>query len=149
VNSLVPAASVVAFDHAGRILLQRRRDNDQWALPGGAMQPGETIAAAAVRETREETNVDVDVTGLVGIYTDPQHVIAYEDGEVRQEFNVCFRAVARPGPVRPSSESMEVRFVGQGELSSLTMHPRTRLRVEHSLDPDRSSPYIGLNVRRP
>jgi 8-oxo-dGTP pyrophosphatase MutT (NUDIX family) len=143
VNSLVPAASVIAFDGAGRILLQRRRDNDQWALPGGAMQPGETIAAAAVRETREETNIEVEVTGLVGIYTDPHHVIAYDDGEVRQEFNICFRAMARPGPVRPSSESMEVRFVSLGELDSHPMHPSTRLRIEHCLDPARSSPYIG------
>jgi ADP-ribose pyrophosphatase YjhB (NUDIX family) len=143
VNSLVPAASMVAFDQAGRILLQRRRDNEQWALPGGAMQIGETIASAAVRETKEETNVDVEVTGLVGIYTDPRHVIAYSDGEVRQEFNVCFRGRALPGNVSPSSESSEVRFVAPAELGSLRMHPSTRLRVEHSLDAKRTWPYIG------
>ena len=143
VNSIVPAASVVAFDAEGRILLQRRSDNDQWALPGGAMQPGETIAATAVRETREETNIEVEVTGLVGIYTSPRHVIAYQDGEVRQEFNVCFRGQARPGGLRPSSESVEVRFVAEDELAGLAMHPSTRLRVEHSLDRTRPAPYIG------
>jgi 8-oxo-dGTP pyrophosphatase MutT (NUDIX family) len=143
VNSLVPAASVVAFDQAGRILLQRRRDNEQWALPGGAMQPGETIAAAAVRETMEETNVEVEVIGLVGIYTDPRHVIAYRDGEVRQEFSVCFRGRALRGSVTPSSESTEVRFVAPADLEGLPMHPSTRLRIEHSLDASRTWPYIG------
>jgi 8-oxo-dGTP pyrophosphatase MutT (NUDIX family) len=143
VNSLVPAASIVAFDQAGRILLHRRRDNERWALPGGVMQPGETIAATAVRETKEETSVDVEVTGLVGIYSDPLHVIAYGDGEVRQEFNVCFRGRALPGGVSPSSESTEVRFVAPAELTSLPMHPSTRFRIEHSLDAKRTSPYIG------
>ncbi len=143
VNSLVPAASVVAFDAAGRILLQRRTDNDQWALPGGVMQPGETIAMTAVRETKEETAVDVEVTGLVGIYTDPNHVIAYKNGEVRQEFNICFRGRALTSTPRPSSESIDVRFVGRPDLDGLAMHPTTRLRIEHSLDPNRTSPYIG------
>jgi ADP-ribose pyrophosphatase YjhB (NUDIX family) len=143
VNSLVPAASVVVFDQVGRILLERRKDSELWALPGGAMQPGETIAAAAVREAREETHIDVEITGLVGIYSDPRHVIAYADGEVRQEFNVCFRGRALPGAVRHSRESMEARFVAPTELAELSMHPSTRLRVEHALDTSRTSPYIG------
>jgi 8-oxo-dGTP pyrophosphatase MutT (NUDIX family) len=143
VNSLVPAASVVAFDAAGRILLQRRKDNELWALPGGVMQPGETIAAAAIREVKEETNIDVEITGLVGIYSDPRHVIAYADGEVRQEFNVCFQGRALPGAVGSSKESMDVRFVAPDELDKLAMHPRTQLRVGHALDAKRTTPYIG------
>ena len=139
----MPAASVVAFDPVGRILLLRRKDNELWALPGGVMQPGETIAAAAVREAKEETNIDVEVTGLVGVYSDPRHVIAYANGEVRQEFNVCFRGRALPGPVSGSQESMEVRFVAPAEVDELAMHPRTRLRVSHALDAIRTSPYIG------
>ena len=103
----------------------------------------ETIAAAAVREAREETNIDVEITGLVGVYSDPRHVIAYVDGEVRQEFNVCFRGRALPGRVSGSQESMEVRFVAPAELDELAMHPRTRLRVNHALDATRTSPYIG------
>ena len=143
VNSLVPAASVVVFDEAGRILLQRWRDNEQWALLGGAMQAGETIASAAIRETKEETDIDVEVIGLVGIYTDPRHVIAYADGEVRQEFNVCFRGRALPGIVSPGSESAEVRFFAPIEIGALAMHPSTSLRIDHSLDTNRTSPYIG------
>ena len=68
---------------------------------------------------------------------------AYADGEVRQEFNVCFRGRALPGGVSGSQESMEVRFVAPAELDELAMHPRTRLRVNHALDATRTSPYIG------
>jgi len=50
----------------------RRTDNDNWAVPGGGMDLGESITDAAVRETREETGISCEITGLVGIYTNPQ-----------------------------------------------------------------------------
>src|SRR5207253_8103307 len=81
-NSLVVAVSAVITDENGYILLQRRTDNDLWGLPGGGMDLGESIGQAVVRETKEETGLDVEPTGLVGIYSDPGHVIAYADGEV-------------------------------------------------------------------
>jgi 8-oxo-dGTP pyrophosphatase MutT (NUDIX family) len=141
-NSLVPAASAVVVDEAGALLLQRRSDNDQWALPGGTMDLGETLAQTVVREVREETGLDVEVTGLVGIYSDPGHVIEYDDGEIRQEFNVCFRARPIGGQLATSSESTEVRWVSPGDLDTLPMHESTRLRIRHHVD-HLAQPYIG------
>ncbi|MFD8461546.1 NUDIX hydrolase [Streptomyces antimycoticus] len=128
-NSLVPAASAVVVDDAGRILLQRRRDNDMWALPGGVMQIGESLPDCAIRETREETGVDVEIVGIVGTYTNPRHVFAYDDGEVRQEFSVCF--VARPvaGRLVVSEESTDVRWFEPAEVDALPMVPSIRKRV--------------------
>jgi ADP-ribose pyrophosphatase len=91
-NSLVPSTTAAVRDDAGRLLLIHKIDNDFWALPGGGMEIGESIADAAVREVAEETGLTVELTGMVGIYTDPGHVMAYDDGEVRQEFSVCFHA---------------------------------------------------------
>jgi 8-oxo-dGTP pyrophosphatase MutT (NUDIX family) len=82
-NTLVPASGVLAVNERGEILLQRRRDTGQWALPMGKQELGETIAECAIRETKEETGVDVAITGLVGIFSDPSHIIAYTDGERR------------------------------------------------------------------
>jgi ADP-ribose pyrophosphatase YjhB (NUDIX family) len=67
------------------------------------------IAAAVVREVVEETGVTVEITGLVGIYSDPRHVIAYSDGEVRQQFNVCLRARPTGGMPRATEEASEAR----------------------------------------
>ena len=82
-NSVVPSTTAVVTDEHDRIVLIRRRDNDLWALPGGGMELGESIVDTAVREVKEETGLDVEVTGLIGVYTNPHHVMAYTDGEVR------------------------------------------------------------------
>ncbi|MFD8981492.1 NUDIX hydrolase [Streptomyces sp. NPDC059564] len=141
-NSIVPSVTVVAVDGGGRILLIHRSDNDLWALPGGGVDTGESVADAAVRETREETGFDVEVTGLVGLYTDPRHVIAYDDGEVRQQFSICFAARIVGGERRTSSESKEVAFVAPHDLDGMRIHPSMRLRIDHGLA-RRAEPYIG------
>jgi 8-oxo-dGTP pyrophosphatase MutT (NUDIX family) len=128
-NSLVPAASTVVVDGAGRILLQRRRDNGMWALPGGAMHIGESLPDCAVRETREETGFDVEITGVVGTYTNPRHVFAYDDGEVRQEFSICFLARPVAGQLAVSEESTDVRWFLPEETDALPMVAGVRKRV--------------------
>src|SRR5689334_9670999 len=103
-NSIVVATSVFVEDDAGQILLIRRTDNGLWSLPGGGMEPGETVMGCAVREVKEETGIDVEVTGLVGIFSNPAHVVAYPDGEVRQGFSICVSARPIAGAVCTSDE---------------------------------------------
>ncbi|MFF0788085.1 NUDIX domain-containing protein [Streptomyces spiralis] len=141
-NSLVVAASAVVTDAQGRILLQRRRDNGLWALPGGGMEMDDSLPGTAVREVKEETGLDVEITGLVGTYTDPRHVIAYSDGEVRRQFNVCFTARITGGELNISDESMELRFIAPDELEALPMHHTQQLRIRHFLE-RRREPYLG------
>ncbi|BCB80774.1 NUDIX domain-containing protein [Phytohabitans flavus] len=142
-NTVVPSVNVVVVNGAGEILLIRRADNDNWALPGGAMDLGESLPAAAVRETLEETGVRVEVTGLVGIYTDPRHVIHYtSDGEVRQEFSVVFTARPLGGQPTPSDESREVHWVPPDAVGALQMHRSMRMRIDHYLAGD-AKPYLG------
>ena len=113
---MVPSVNVVVTNAAGEILLIRRSDNDNWALPGGAIDLGESMAQAAVRETREETGIDCEITGLVGTYTDPRHVILYtSNGEARQEFSIVLTARAIGGEPTPSDESSEVRWIPRNE----------------------------------
>jgi ADP-ribose pyrophosphatase YjhB (NUDIX family) len=134
---------VAVVNDQDRLLLIRRSDNDNWALPGGAMDPGESISDAAIRETKEESGVDCEITGMVGIYTNPRHVILYtSDGEVRQECSVVFSARAVGGEPAPSSESTEVRWVRPDELEGFPMHPSMRQRISHFLE-GRDRPYIG------
>jgi 8-oxo-dGTP pyrophosphatase MutT (NUDIX family) len=129
-NSLVPAASAIVVDDQGRVLLQRRRDNELWALPGGGMELGESVGETARREVREETGYDVEVLHVVGVYSDPKHVFAYSDGEVRQEFSVCVACRVTGGELATSEESHEVAwFDPVAATTELSMHPRIRSRL--------------------
>jgi ADP-ribose pyrophosphatase YjhB (NUDIX family) len=141
-NSLVVATSAIVTDSQGRILLQRRADSGNWALPGGAMEMRESLTDSVVREVREETGYDIEVTGLIGTYTDPRHIIAYTDGEVRRQFNICYTVKITGGDLAISIESTEVRFVAPGKLDDLPMHATQRLRLRHYLDRN-GQPFLG------
>lgn len=143
VNSMVPSVNVVVENDRGEILLIRRSDNDNWALPGGAIDLGESMTQAAVREVKEETGVDCEITGLVGIYTDPKHVILYtSNGEARQEFSILLTARETGGRPTPSSESTEVAWSDPAEASGRTMDRSMRQRLGHYLD-RRPAPYLA------
>jgi 8-oxo-dGTP pyrophosphatase MutT (NUDIX family) len=142
-NSIVPSANVIVVNDPGEILMIRRTDNGNWAVPGGGMDPGESITDAAVRETQEETGITCTITGLVGIYTNPRHVILYtSNGEVRQEFSIVFTAKPVSGELRPSSESSEPQWVSPSAIPDMQMHPSMRQRIQHYLD-NRAEPFLG------
>ena len=141
-NSIVPSVTAVVTNEAGELLLVHKTDNGLWALPGGGMDPGESIAQAAVRETKEETGMDIAVVGVIGLYTNPNHVIAYDDGEVRQQCSVCFTTRLVGGQLATSSETSEVGFVALDRLDNLNIHPSMRLRIDHWRE-NRPQPYIG------
>jgi ADP-ribose pyrophosphatase YjhB (NUDIX family) len=142
-NSLVPSANVVVVNDHGAVLLIRRTDNDNWALPGGAMDLGESLPDCGVREVKEESGIDCEISGLVGIYTDPKHVIVYtSNGEARQEFSAVFTARATGGEPTTSDESSEVRWIEPDQLEELSMDRSMRLRISHYLAAD-GQPHLG------
>jgi 8-oxo-dGTP pyrophosphatase MutT (NUDIX family) len=142
-NSLVPSANVIVLNDRDEILMIRRSDNGNWALPGGAMDLGESLPQCAVREVQEETGITCRITGLVGIYTDPRHVILYtSDGECRQEFSVVFLARAESGTPTPSDESRSVEWVSPEKARGLQMDRSMRLRIDHYLI-GAAGPYLG------
>ncbi|MET8008266.1 NUDIX hydrolase [Nonomuraea glycinis] len=142
-NSLVPSVNVVVTNERGELLMIQRSDNDNWALPGGAIDLGESLPQAGVRETLEETGILCEITGLVGTYTDPGHVILYtSNGEARQEFSIVLTGRAVSGSPTASAESLQVRWVPQDEILSLPMATSMRMRIEHYLA-GTGLPHIG------
>jgi ADP-ribose pyrophosphatase YjhB (NUDIX family) len=141
-NSLVPSVNVVVVNDAGDVLMIQRSDNGNWAVPGGAIDLGESMTQAAVRETREETGIECRITGIVGIYTDPKHVVLYtSNGEARQEFSILLTAVPVGGELATSEESSEVRWVPRDELAGFQLDRSMRMRIEHYLAG--GEPYLG------
>ncbi|MEV0307469.1 NUDIX domain-containing protein [Nonomuraea fuscirosea] len=142
-NSLVPSVNVIVTNGSDEVLMIRRTDNDNWAVPGGAIDLGESIPQAAVRETLEETGIVCEITGLAGTYSDPRHVILYtSNGEARQEFSIVLTGRAVSGEPTPSDESREVRWVPREQVTSLRMDRSMRMRILHYLA-GTALPYIG------
>ena len=134
-NGLVPSVNVVVTSNSGQVLLIKRSDNDNWAIPGGAIDLGESLTQAAVRETCEESGIECEITGLVGIYTDPRHIILYtNNGEARQEFSIVLTARYVTGEPTPSSESDEVRWVEREAIREYPMDRSMRMRIGDFLD---------------
>lgn len=141
-NSIVVAVMAVVRNEDGEVLLIQRTDNGLWAAPGGAQDIGESVIGAVEREVREETGLEVEVTGFSGIYSDPAHVIAYDDGEVRQEFSLCFHAHPTGGEIRPSSESRQVNWVSTDRLYELNIHSTMRKRLLYAVE-NPATPHLG------
>ncbi|MFD1519117.1 NUDIX domain-containing protein [Pseudonocardia yunnanensis] len=134
-NSIAPTAFAAVRDRRGRMLLVRRIDSGNWELPGGRVEFGESAIAAVEREVAEESGVSIRVTRLVGVFTDPGHVMVYPaTGEARQQFAVCFHAVPRCGEPQPDhDETCDAAWVDPAELSRLPIHPSMRKRIVHAI----------------
>jgi 8-oxo-dGTP pyrophosphatase MutT (NUDIX family) len=137
-TSRKPSASAFVRDESGRVLLLRRVDNDLWTIPTGGLEKGETATQCAVRECKEETGIEIEITGLVGVFTTPDHVTEYRKGkritEVRQPVNICLRARPIGGELKPQpSEASEVRWVEPDDISAYDIHPALRHRIDRGL----------------
>lgn len=142
ITSVVPSVVAIVQDDQGRVLMIHKTDNDKWALPGGGHEPGESIADTVVREVKEETGYDVEVEAITGTYTNPNHRMSYDDGEVRQQFSIAFRARMVGGSKRTSSESSEVKWLTPDQIEALDLHPSMRQRLTHALR-QIERPHIG------
>lgn len=139
-NSRKPSASVLARDGGGRVLLLRRTDNGLWTIPTGGLKKRETLRQCAARECLEETGVEIETTTLVGVFSDPRHVVVYADGEVRAPVNVCFHASPVGGAMGPTGEASAVAWVDPVRLGGKEIHPGVRRRIDWGLAHD--EPWI-------
>jgi 8-oxo-dGTP pyrophosphatase MutT (NUDIX family) len=115
------AGATAAVLDGDRLLLTKRTDNGEWCLPGGGIDAGERPAEAAEREVFEETGLTVRVTGLLGVYSNPDVVVVYPDGERVQVVGVLFRAEPVAGVAGTSNEVSEAGWFTQDEAAELTL----------------------------
>jgi ADP-ribose pyrophosphatase YjhB (NUDIX family) len=113
-----------------------------WSIRVVPWRWGERIAETIAREVREETGLEVEPEAIIGIYSNPRHVVEYPDGEVRQQFSICFACRLVGGQPATSDESTEVGFFTPAEIEAMPMHESIRLRIRHYLE-HRVQPVIA------
>ena len=114
--------SAVIFDKdQKKILLTRREDNNQWCLPSGGMEPGESASETCIREVEEETGLQVEIRRLIGVYTTPHELVVYRDGNKIQLVALCFEAEIVGGELRLSCETTEYGYFSYQEIQELDL----------------------------
>jgi 8-oxo-dGTP pyrophosphatase MutT (NUDIX family) len=118
---LLPSVSVLPVDEAGRVLLVRHAGHDDgWGVLGGAVEPGESPAAAAVREAREEVGVDVLLVRLLDVLGGPDYEVSYPNGDRVAYVTAVYEArVVEGSPVVSDGELSDLAWFGTGDLSGL------------------------------
>ena len=102
------------------LLVRHAGHDDGWGTLGGAVEPGESPAAAAVREAREEIGVDVRLVRLLDVLGGPDYEVSYPNGDRVAYVTAVYEArVVGGSPVISDGELSELAWFGVGELPGL------------------------------
>lgn len=116
-----------------KVLLTQRTDNGRWCLPGGRVESGESVTEACEREVWEETSLKVRVTRLIGVYSNPDQLVIYPDGNKAFFVVLSFEAEIIAGELTLSDETTAYGYFSMQEMESLPMHGQHKNRVEDAL----------------
>ena len=137
-----PGTCAAVFNERGEILLQRRADNGFWSMPGGAVDPGESVQQGVLREVWEETGLRVRMVRLVGVYSDPRNymITQYPGGDIVHNVSLCFVCEWESGTLQLSDESTDIGYFSLDALPE-PMMPSHLIRLKDVLAQQRE-PFI-------
>lgn len=116
---MVIGCGVIIENFQGEILLQKRRDNECWAILGGSMEIGEKFVEAVKREVYEEAGIELGELELFGIYSGEDRVIQYPNGDICFGAGVIFKTVDYIGEIQNNTqEALEHKFFSKDNLPS-------------------------------
>jgi 8-oxo-dGTP pyrophosphatase MutT (NUDIX family) len=114
--------SAILFDAAReKVFLTRRTDNGMWCLPGGRVDPGESVEEAVLRELWEETGLRGRVTRFLGVYSDPNRLVVYPDGNQAHIVALSFEVEVVGGEPGLSNETTDFGFFTLAEAAQMEM----------------------------
>ena len=117
---VLPSAAVAIRDGAGRVLMGLHADRQIWVLPGGLVEPAETPADGAVRETFEETGLLVELTNILGVFGGKELTIDYANGDRASYVGTIFRGRITGGELRPDGvEILDLKYFSRDEISTV------------------------------
>lgn len=135
---LQDGAAVIIKNKQGQILMQRRADNDKWGLPGGCQEVGESFEEVAIREVKEETNLDIKEEDLefITVVSGPSRRNSYPTGDVVFNNTALFVVSTYTGELKWDQESKELKFFDIHHLPA------------KQNDPDLINIYINLEKNK-
>ncbi len=120
----MPSVTIINYDGTGQILLVKHADTELWVAPGGAVEPGETPADAAVREMWEETGLVVELVRILGVYGGPEFVVRYSNGDSTSYVTTVFEGRTTGGTLRPEDgETTDLAYFSEDGLATLKVQP--------------------------
>jgi 8-oxo-dGTP pyrophosphatase MutT (NUDIX family) len=125
---------VLLNESRDQVLLTRRADNGEWCLPGGAVDPGESVSETCQREMKEETGLEVQVVRLVGIYSDPDQLVVYPDGNKVFTVVLNFEVEVIGGKLSLSPETTGVKFVPVAKAVNMDLFDNHAVRLRDTLE---------------
>ena len=113
---LMVGAATLIVDEGGRVLLMKRSDSRSWGPPGGAVEPGEEVQAAARREVCEETGLELGVMTLFGVFSGPELFYRYPNGDEVHNVTIVYQAGHPGGEVRLNGEHTEYGWFAAADI---------------------------------
>jgi 8-oxo-dGTP pyrophosphatase MutT (NUDIX family) len=129
----IGSCAVIFDDKREKVLLTKRADNGLWCLPGGKMEPGESVEECCRREVVEETGLEVALLRLVAVYSNRDQLVVYKDGAKVQFVILSFEAQIAGGMLGLSNETTDAGFFSFAEMEMMEMHDRHKDRVFDAL----------------
>ncbi|UBF27043.1 NUDIX domain-containing protein [Kovacikia minuta CCNUW1] len=134
--------SAAIFDATGqKLLLTRRSDNGRWCMPGGRVDPGETVSEACIREVLEETGLHAHIIRLIGVYSSPNYLLEYADGERCHIVALSFEVEVVGGTLVTTNETTEHGYFSQSEIAGMDVMD---LQVDRIQDAFAAQPIVQV-----
>lgn len=131
---VVGCSAVIFAEDRKQVLLTRRADNGRWCVPSGRMEAGETIEEACTREILEETGLRTHLVRLVGVYSDPNAITEYTDGNRYQVVGISFIAEITSGETGLSDETTDIGFFPISRLDEMDVIESHRARIADAVN---------------
>jgi 8-oxo-dGTP pyrophosphatase MutT (NUDIX family) len=129
----VGCSAIIWDSTRSKILLTRRADNGQWCLPSGRMEPGESAAETCAREVWEETGLRVRVERLTGVYSSPDFMVEYADGNKFQIVALSFDVKVIEGELGLSDETTDYGYFTPDQIEKMDLLELHRQRIADAL----------------
>lgn len=134
-----PAAGVMAFDAQGRVLLVKDSGSGLWVIPGGAVEPDENPADAACREMWEETGLLVEPLRISGVYSGPDFLVQYPNGDRTMYLSTIFVGRVIGGTLRADGqETLDAAYFSLQEVAALNAPRWVHIMLADAADDSRT-----------